>query len=291
MAVSLNPRDFGALLDFFDGLHDLRERRIRVLHNLSFIEDPTRIFRAVRYEDRYGFRMDRHTLALARACSEMDLIGDLSSARLRDELVLLFDEPRVSFTLGRLRELGLQHALHPRLALDERSAELIAAVDGLRRRCNLAGDVPAWRARLVVTLRDLGPEELEEWVARMKFRRSDARVLVRSWLVGTRLERRLARALSEADLYEIAHGEPLEALLVAMAVGAGGPAEERLTRFLRSSRRVRLAVNGRDLLEMGYRQSADLGSVLRSLLRMKLNGLISGRRQELEAARRMLRES
>ena len=54
-----------------------------MLHNLSFIEDPTRIFRAVRYEDRYGFRMDRHTLALARACSEMDLIGDLSSARLR----------------------------------------------------------------------------------------------------------------------------------------------------------------------------------------------------------------
>ncbi len=290
MAVSLNPRDFGALLDFFDGLHDLRDKRIRVLHNLSFIEDPTRIFRAVRYEDRYAFRMDRHTLALARACSEMDLIGDLSSARLRDELVLLLDEPRISFTLGRLRELGLQHALHPRLALDDRSAELIAAVDGSRRRCKLTREVPAWRARLVVTLRDLEPEELEEWVARMKFRRADARVLVRAWLVGARLERRLARALTEADLYEIAHGEPLEALLVAMALGAGGPAEERLTRYLRTSRRVRLAVGGRDLLEMGYRQSADLGSVLRSLLRLKLNGVISGRRQELEAARRMLGE-
>jgi tRNA nucleotidyltransferase (CCA-adding enzyme) len=287
MAVSLNPRDFGALLDYFGGLQDLHAKRIRVLHNLSFIEDPTRIFRAVRYEDRYGFRMDRHTLALARACSEMDLIGDLSSARLRDELVLLLDEPRISITLGRLRELGLHHALHPRLALDDRSAELIAAVDGLRRRCHLAGEVPAWRARLVVTLRDLEPEELEELVTRMKFRRADARVLVRAWLVGTRLERRLSRHLSEADLYEIAHGEPLEALLVAMAVGAGDPAEERLTQYLRTSRRMRLAVTGRDLLEMGYRQSADVGSVLHSLLRMKLNGVISGRRQELEAARRM----
>ncbi|MGZ4198639.1 MAG: CBS domain-containing protein, partial [Thermoleophilia bacterium] len=287
MAVSLNPRDFGALLDFFGGLDDLRDKRIRVLHNLSFIEDPTRIFRAVRYEDRYGFRMDRHTLALARACSEMDLIGDLSSARLRDELVLLLDEPRISFTLRRLRELGLQHVLHPRLALDDTSAELIAAVDALRRRGKLVREVPAWRARLVVTLRDLEPEELEEWVTRMKFRRSDARVLVRAWLVGTRLERRLARPLSEADLYEIAHGEPLEALLVAMAMGAGGPAEQRLLQYVRHSRRVRLAVNGRDLLDMGYRQSADLGAVLHSLLRMKLNGLISGRRQELEAARRM----
>ncbi len=75
MAVSLNPRDFGALLDYFGGLGDLRGKRIRVLHNLSFIEDPTRIFRAVRYEDRYGLRMDRHTLALARACAEMDLVA------------------------------------------------------------------------------------------------------------------------------------------------------------------------------------------------------------------------
>ena len=287
MAVSLNPRDFGALLDFFGGLDDLRRKRIRVLHNLSFIEDPTRIFRAVRYEDRYGFRMDRHTLALARACSEMDLIGDLSSARLRDELVLLLDEPRISLTLRRLKELGLQHALHPRLALDESSEALVKEVDALRRRCDLKREVPAWRARLVVTLRELEPEEIEEWVARMKFRRRDGRVLVRSWLVGTRLERRLRRPLSEADLYEIVRGEPLEALLVAMALSGDTEVRERLARFVGRTRRVRLAVGGRDLLEMGYRQSADLGAVLHELLRLKLNGEISGRRQELAAARRL----
>jgi tRNA nucleotidyltransferase (CCA-adding enzyme) len=288
MAVSLNPRDFGGLLDFFGGLDDLREKRIRVLHNLSFIEDPTRIYRAVRYENRYGFRMDRHTLALARACAEMDLIGDLSSARLRDELVLLFGEPRIAFTLQRLKELGLQHALHPRLALDDTSAALVAAVDAARRRCELAGEVPLWRPRLVVTLRDLEPEELGEWVERMKFRRTDAHVLVRSWLVGTCLARRLERAIPESDLYEVVRGEPLEALLVAMAVSGEGAVGERLERYLRRSRKVRLAVNGRDLLELGYRQSADLGQVLRSLLHLKLDGAIAGRREELAAARRLL---
>ena len=292
MAVSLNPRDFGALLDFFGGLDDLRRKRIRVLHNLSFIEDPTRIFRAVRYEDRYGFRMDRHTLALARACNEMDLIGDLSSARLRDELVALLDEPRISFTLQRLKELGLQHVLHPRFAFDDESAALIAKVDALRRRCDLEREVPAWRVRLVTAAaRPRAPDELEEWVARMRFRRADARVLVRAWLVGARLERRLERPLSEADLYESAHGEPLEALLVAMALAAGGPAEGRLERFIAVTRRVRLAVSGRDLLELGYRESADLGAVLRALLRMKLDGLVSGRRDELAAARSLLDHS
>jgi hypothetical protein len=164
---------------------------------------------------------------------------------------------------------------------------LIAAVDALLRSCDLTREVPAWRARLVVTLRKLEPEELAEWVARMKFRRRDGRVLVRSWLVGTRLERRLQRDLSEADLYEIVHGEPLEALLVAMALSSATEVRERLARFIGHTRRVRLAVTGRDLLEMGYRQSADLGAGLHELLRLKLNGVVSGRRQELAAARRL----
>ena len=89
MAASLRGEDFGRLVDPFDGLLDLERRVVRVLHNLSFIDDPTRIFRAIRYENRYGFAMDAHTVALARACVEMDLVGELSSARLRDELQAL----------------------------------------------------------------------------------------------------------------------------------------------------------------------------------------------------------
>ena len=86
-----------------------------MLHNLSFIEDPTRILRAIRYESRYGLRMDAHTLNLARACCAMDLVGDLSSARLRDELVGLLDEEKVDFALRRAEELGLSPAIHGRL--------------------------------------------------------------------------------------------------------------------------------------------------------------------------------
>src|SRR5213078_4013002 len=86
MAVSLKGADLGRLVDPFGGRRDLGAKTIRVLHNLSFIDDPTRIFRAIRYENRYGFRMDEHTQRLARGCIEMGLVGDLSSARLRDEL-------------------------------------------------------------------------------------------------------------------------------------------------------------------------------------------------------------
>ncbi|HEY3071045.1 MAG TPA: CBS domain-containing protein, partial [Gaiellaceae bacterium] len=82
MAVSLKGEDFGRLVDYFGGHRDLADGVVRVLHNLSFIDDPTRIFRAIRYETRYGFHMDGHTLSLANACVEMELVGELSSARL-----------------------------------------------------------------------------------------------------------------------------------------------------------------------------------------------------------------
>ncbi|HEX2287731.1 MAG TPA: CBS domain-containing protein, partial [Gaiellaceae bacterium] len=92
MAVSLKGEDFGRLVDPFHGRRDLEAKTIRVLHNLSFIDDPTRIFRAIRYESRYGFRMDEHSQRLARGTIEMGLVGDLSSARLRDELTALLGE-------------------------------------------------------------------------------------------------------------------------------------------------------------------------------------------------------
>ena len=131
MAVSLRGGDFGTVIDFFGGYRDLREGVIRVLHNLSFIEDPTRIFRAVRYENRYGFRMDEQTKAFAKSCVEMHLVGDLSSVRLREELIPLLSESDVEWTLGRLFELGVAREVHPKLATGVKTIALVKRLDQL----------------------------------------------------------------------------------------------------------------------------------------------------------------
>jgi len=285
MAVSLKPETYGALLDFFGGLADLEGRRIVVLHNLSFIEDPTRILRAIRYESRYGLRMDRHTYNLARSCSAMGLVGDLSSARLRDELVALLDEHKVDFSLRRLDELGLTASIHGRLRAGAEGRRLIRRADAFRRRHRLALEVPAWRLRLIVLLRELEPEEIAAWAVRMRIRRRDADVLERSGVVAARLAERIARGPTEAEVYEVAEGEPLEALLLAMARDEMGIVVDRLGHFLDVSRHVRLEISGEDLLAMGMTQSPHLGEVLRAVLSLKLNGVVSGRDEELAAAR------
>jgi len=82
MAISLNRKNFGEILDFFGGREDLKNKKIKVLHKMSFIEDPTRIFRAVRFEKRLGFKMDNQTEKLARTTIDMDIVSKLNGVRI-----------------------------------------------------------------------------------------------------------------------------------------------------------------------------------------------------------------
>jgi tRNA nucleotidyltransferase (CCA-adding enzyme) len=286
MAVSLKGADFGRLVDYFGGSRDLAEGIVRVLHNLSFIDDPTRIFRAVRYETRYGFKMDAHTLGLARACVEMDLVGELSSARVRDELQSLLSEERVGDSVRRLAELGVDRAIHPHLAADEEAVQLIDELEALRAA--YAPEAPAWRLRLAVLARRLGSTEVLDWSERLKLRRRDAERVADAITIAPRLRELAAATRKPADLWaRVAPHDPDGALL-ALA-GAQGKARKRLERYFKELRDVRLEISGSDLAELGLRESPQVGEVLEELRRRKLNGDLDGRAAELRAARELLK--
>ncbi len=140
MAASLAPDDLGSLFDPYGGRVDLENGAVRVLHDGSFVDDPTRILRGITYEARYGFRFDEHTEALARSCIGSGHVGDLSSSRLRDELVALLDDPGAPDGIRRLGELGVDAAIHPQLRGDD---EARCAV---RTRSRAAGRARARRA-------------------------------------------------------------------------------------------------------------------------------------------------
>ena len=286
MAVSLKGEDFGRLIDFFGGLADLERGVVRVLHNLSFIDDPTRIFRAIRYENRYGLRMEAHTLALARACVEMNLVGELSSARLRDELQALLSEERVAESIGRMRELGVDRAVHSHLAADEEAVALIGELDALRDR--YAPDVPAWRLRLAALARRLPPDELYDWFARLKLRRRDAERIADAVTVAPRLHTLLAEVDEPAEVRRLVEPHDPDGALLSLAT-APEPARERLTRYFEELRGVALQISGDDLARLGVRESPRVGEILGELLRRKLNGELDGCAAELQAAKELVR--
>jgi len=284
MAVSLKGEDFGRLVDYFGGLRDLEGGVVRVLHNLSFIDDPTRIFRAIRYENRYGFRMDAHTLALARACVEMSLVGELSSSRLRDELQALLSEERIEDAIARLDEIGLDHEIHPHLAADDEAIRLVREVDAVRSR--YARDVPAWRLRLAVLVRRLPPDELFDWFARLKLRRRDAELIADAVTVAPLLQSRLAEADEPAEIRRLVEPHDPDGTLFALALApARSAVRERLVRYFEQLRGVRLEISGGDLAGLGVTESPRVGEILGELLRRKLNGELAGRSAELEAAK------
>jgi len=283
MAASLKGEDFGRLVDPFGGRRDLAAGVIRVLHNLSFIEDPTRIFRAIRYESRYGFRMDEHTARLARSCIEMGLVGDLSSARLRDELVALLEEGEIEHALLRLAELGAATAIHPHLAADEEAVRILGRARQLAQRYRVK--VPAWRLGLAVLARRMPADELYSWLERLKVRRRDADQIAAAVRLAPLLAARLRDpSLTPAEVVALVEGHDPDAPLLALAT-EDVPA---LHRYFGELRGVRLEVTGRDLAALGLGESPRVGEILAELRRRKLNGELDGRESELACARELI---
>jgi tRNA nucleotidyltransferase (CCA-adding enzyme) len=287
MATSLKAEDLGSTYDFVGGFRDLRQKTVRVLHNLSFVEDPTRLLRAIRYEARLGFRMDGHTLSLARGSIETRLVGDLSSARLRDELLDLLSEKRVTVALTRLAELGLDRALHPHLNAGTEAVELSRRAEAAMAKPPYAGSVDPRLLRLACLCLDMSSEEVYLWLERLRMRRADQDVVAASVTVAPLLARQLeaADAPRPSELYELLAGQPLEVLLmVVLLAPAGGPAEERIRDYLERLRGTSLEITGEDLKQAGARESPQLGRALKETLALKLDGIVSGREEELQAA-------
>jgi len=286
MAASLGSGDLGRLVDPYGGRPDLDARVLRVLHNLSFIDDPTRIFRGVRYEARHGFRFEEHTARLLRGCIEMGLVGDLSSSRLRDELMTLLEDSGAVGGIRRLGELGADRAIHPHLRGNDDAAALFSRASEFRDE--LAIDVPRWHIGLAALAREMSPDEAYDWLDRLTLRRRDAERIVGAVTVAPRIVERLrSEHLDAAQVVALADPFAPDAPLLALAI------EDRpeLREYFERLRDVRLEISGGDLIALGLPESPQIGEILGEIRKRKLNGELDGREAELAAARELVAAS
>jgi tRNA nucleotidyltransferase (CCA-adding enzyme) len=284
MAASLAPRDFGRLVDPHGGRADLAAGIVRVLHNLSFIEDPTRIFRGIRYEARFGFRFDEHSAGLLRSCIDLGLVGDLGSSRLRDVLDTQLEEAAAPTGILRLGELGADRAIHPHLRADDEAVALFERAVALRDE--LGVEVPTWRIGLATLACDLTAEEGYGWLDRLKVRRRDGELVVGAIVVAPRIVERLgAESIEPADVVALADRFAPDAPLLALALDD----RRELRDYFAGLKDVRLEIGGADLIALGLPESPRIGDVLDELRRRKLNGELAGRDAELAAARELVK--
>jgi tRNA nucleotidyltransferase (CCA-adding enzyme) len=274
MAIALKGDDLGHLYDPHGGLSDVDAGLLRVLHDQSFRDDPTRLLRGVRFEARLGFRFDPETEVLARGAVGSEALATVSADRTGRELVKILEETEAPAAVKRLKELEIHTALHPALDPDPEqvaSAALGAVTLGANR-------VTSELAAMVVE----NPQELDLWVAALPLEARDRDAVARAARVAPRLCAALReREQTPSELRELLGSEPPEALALALALGA--PAEPVL-RWATSLSAVGLEIGGDDLLEAGVPEGPAIGRALEETLRRKLDGLVDGRDEELETA-------
>lgn len=300
LAIRLGPDRPPELIDYFGGRRDLKDKVLRVLHSLSFIDDPTRVLRAVRLELRLGFRISPETLHLAHVALAEGAFDQLSGSRLREELALLLEDPALALRgIERLSELGILRALDPKLILDEavreRLREARAAYDWYRLEGISDPPVEPWRLLLMALAGGFEEEaDLVRLAGRLMMVGESRRLLT-----GFPVRLAAARAALQAEREQAPHrvAEILDSLsgedlLLLMAEGAEGGEAVRLQvhRYLTHLRGLKLTLRGADLLAAGIPPGPRIGEALRATRRARLDGRI-GETEELRYALAFLAET
>ncbi len=290
LALSLTVKNFGEILDFFGGREDLKNRKIRVLHKMSFIEDPTRIFRAVRFEKRLGFKMDKQTEALARHAIDMEIVSKLTGVRIRDELIYILNEDRPFnaikrlYDLGALSKIGIAQVISKGFTKDMRKA--ISSYSKLKPY--QSREPVKWRLLLSMMLKGNDAAAIESWCLKMKIRRKDIAVIAGIIEKMPEAERELKKKIKkDSRLYDIVRRYPPE--LQVICHSRGGDHAKNIRRYFTKLVNIRLEISGEDLKELGYQPSPAFKEVLKEVLRQKINGKISGRNNELTVAEKLMK--
>lgn len=278
MAAALQGDELGHLLDPLSGLTDLDARAIRILHDRSFIDDPTRLLRGIRYEVRLDFKMDEPTEELAREAVRKGAPGTVSGQRVRDELLDLLAEPAAPRGVARMVELGLLEALDPGLNGD---AELVASAKLGAGETNAD---PALAALAAIA----SPNAPEAWVDSLGLRADERDAVLRAARKAPQLAELVRVDLPPSAIHSLLHCEHPETLALTLAYGApGGP----ILRYLAELQGVKLEITGRDLIEAGIPESPILGIVLGETLKRKLDGELEDREAELRYALEVARST
>ena len=295
MAVRLNPSVFGQLVDFFDGQEDIRNKRIRTLHALSFVEDPTRMFRAVRFEQRYGFRMGVQCERFMRnAIDDLHLIHHLSGSRICHELELMMEERNPFLGFRRMNELGLLAEVHPLLAMNDEKRDM---ADRVRRvlewymRMYLPEEPDLLMLMVIALCRRAPGTEVEGLLDRLQFsdRRKRATMQVRSAIMAARQSMNRWEKTNGplSELHRILGRAPLETLLYLLAQEDKPEQHEKLTRYIYMARQMKPDVNGDDLKRLGVEPGPMIGRILNDVLMAKMDDESLGREEQLAMAARL----
>ena len=295
MAVRLNRKGLGDLIDFYGGERDLKKKVVRVLYNLSFVEDPTRIFRAIRFEQRYGFRIDPQTRGFIKNALGEGLFERLGNERMRDELILILNEKRPLGAIRRMKEFRVLKYIHPDLRLNKRITRVLEEIERKREEYKrmLKGEkVSRWLVNLLALIEDLDLARTRQLAKRFKFKRTNFDKIIASKEVERHLIHELSgrKRMLSSTIYKKLTKLPLQVLLLILSKSKSPRLKERIILYLTILRKVRIKITGEDLKKLGLAPGPQFKKILNKVFEARLDGRVKNKKEERAMAKGLAKE-
>ncbi len=293
LSIQLNANRFGTLIDFFSAQKDLKEKAIRVLHNLSFVEDPTRVFRAIRFEQRFGFSIGKLTSGLIENAVKMDFFSRLSGRRVFSELRQILEEDNPTRAVVRLQDYDLLRVIHPSVKLDQ---DLISIFNAIKKVLSwydllfLNEPLIRWAVYFLALVRKC--DKATSIKICTKFSQapryvhlfSEERFHAKKCLFS--LERRLP--VKNSTLYNRLYGFKTELILYMMAITRQEKVKKAISYYFTQLRNVTPDIRGKDLKALGVKPGPIYSKLLNNVLAAKLDGRLITKEDELHYAMQMI---
>lgn len=296
MAIQLNQEKFGTLIDFFGAQRDLKDKTIRTIHNLSFVEDPTRVFRAIKFANRFDFTIGKLTSNLIKNAVRVDFFKDLSGLRVFSELRQILEEDNPITAIKTLQEYGLERVIHPGLVFDTRTFDLLKEVKRtLAWHDLLFLDSPylRWTIYFMAMIRLCSPKTVQEIADRLKLPPSHRRIILQERI---KAEQRLKLLetnppTSDSELYNLLIIFKTELILYMMACAKKEDTRKALSLFYTKLKDTNILIKGEHLIKLGVTPGPSFKKIMASVLKARLELQVTTLEDEIEFAKGFIRQN
>lgn len=295
LAISLNRNTYGELVDFFGAQMDVKEKTIRVLHSLSFVEDPTRVFRAVRFEQRFGFQIGKFTLNLIKNAVKMSFLSKLKGVRIWRELSLILMEGNPSAVLRRLQELDLVRFIHPALVFDHEKERLFREMDDVLKWYTLSYKDRHNRVfyYLLGLVDQMTIAEVSDFCRKLMTSEAARKKLVQEVERVRETLTRLSiacRSMKKSEVFRLLEALSQEGRLFVMAKSHSDDVKKTVSNYITYADSLTPSATGEDVKALGIKEGPVYAEILEALKEAKIDRNLATKEEELAFMKRYVSE-
>jgi len=287
LAVQLNASSFGELTDFFGARRDIKEKSIRVMHNLSFVEDPSRIFRAIRFEQRFNFNLTKLTKSLIENAVKMEFLNDLGGKRLFTELLILLKEDKVISIINRLNDFNLLQFIHPSIEYNSNLKNIFKNINEVLSWYDLLyleNGYQRWQVYLLALFDSIKKDEIEKLIKAFDIKNKLGNPIRIAKGPGNDVLFKLLkkRTVKNSEIYKLLKDIPVEVCLYFMAKTNRQTTKKAYSTYFSKLQDLKIHVRGNDLKKLGIPPGEIYKQIFDATLDAVLNEKVSGKEEEIK---------